>query len=65
MLRLYVDMCIIVVLEVLKIRTDDLIVFVTDKVDLALVAQDVSHSITKVVVQVNSCKSDKEGLMSL
>ena len=60
MLRLYVDVCIIVVLEVLKVRTNDLIVFVTDKVDLALVTQDVIYSITKVVVQVNSCKSDKE-----
>ena len=39
----------------LKIWTNNLICLVTDKVDLALVAHDVRHSITKVVVQVYSC----------
>ena len=55
MLGLNVDVCIIVVLQMLKIWTNYLIRLVTDKVDLALVAHDVRHSITKVVVQVYSC----------
>ena len=55
MLGLNVDVCIIIVLQVLKVWTDNLICLVTDKVDLALVAHDVRHSITKVVVQVNPC----------
>ena len=55
MLGLNVDVRIIIILEVLKIRTNNLIVLVTDEVDLALVTQDVGHSITKVVVQMNSC----------
>lgn len=50
MLGLNVDVCIIIVLQMLKIWTNNLICLVTDKVDLALVTHDVRHSITKVVV---------------
>jgi hypothetical protein len=55
MLGLNVDVCIIIILQMLKIWTNNLIILVADKIDLALVAHDVRHSITKVVVQVNSC----------
>ena len=55
MLGLNVDVSIVIILEVLKIRTNNLIVLITDKIDLALVTHDVGHSITKVVVQMNSC----------
>ena len=55
MLGLNMDVCIVIVLQVLKIWTNNLICLVTDKVDFALVTHDVGHSITKVIVQVNPC----------
>ena len=56
MLSLDVDVCIIVVFEVLKVWTSYFSAWIADKVNLALVAHDVAHSITKVVVQVDTCK---------
>lgn len=55
MLGLYVNVGVVVVLEVLKVRPHNLIVLITYEVDLALVTHNVAHSITKVIVQVNSC----------
>ena len=56
MFSLDMDVSIIVVLEVFKIWTSNLSGLITDKVNLALVAHDMGHSVTKVVVQVNSCR---------
>ena len=41
MLSLNVDVCIIIALQMFKIRTNNFIGLVTDKVDLALVMHDV------------------------
>ena len=54
MFSLDVDVSIVVVLKVLKIWATQLGGLITDKVNLALVAHDVSHGISKVVVQVNT-----------
>ena len=56
MLGLYVNVGVVVVLEMLKIRPHNLIILIAYKVDLALVSHNVAYGITKVIVQVNSCK---------
>lgn len=56
-LRVDAEMPIIIVLDMLKVRSVHILGLVTDKVDLSLVTQCVCDSVTVIQVQVNTWSS--------
>ena len=60
MLGLNVNVGVVVVFKVLKVWPHYLVLCVTHKVDLAFIAHNVAHSITKVVVEMNSYSTCEE-----